>query len=730
VLEDLAAEDEVNMLEFIRHNNRPSFRKAAVTVGMAGILLLAGNLQLKASTIYWLGADSSQMTFGGTVAKPNWNTALTGTGGTRAVPTSGDNVVIDSAHTPYGPFSGTTTGTFVGGGFNTLTLMGTAAMTVNSSLTISPQAAGITVGTGASGTTTTNANTVQGTINVATGGALTFSSALQGATLSGSILVAGGAATLSGNLWTNTGTISATGGTVSLTGTIANAGGTISQSSSGTLNNSGTIIGGRLAGTLSNGSGTVSGVTVQGGGLINFGNVIGLVANNGTLNATTIGDGTTPTTVTGGTISGATFARTATVTGALNTGTFTNSSGSSTWSGGTNSSTGTLTASGGTLSIVGNPVTNNGLINGGGGGTVTLASGATVNNGALGTVENVSLTGVTLTGGTLAGTNIATTSNTLENLINSGSTAVNSGTTTLLGTISNTGSFNVAGGTLELNGTTVTGSGTGTITTGATSLVESDGTVHLSGLADAGAFNLTVATGTTTNTGDWNIGTGDTTQVDSGATFDVTGNINNSGGVLQIDSTGTADATDYTQNSGTLTLNGSLIVNVANLLSGTVTGTGNFGSGTTVNSGTASGNGVALNVGGSATPGTNNWSIAGYNQTNGGSIEFDINSLSAYDQLTTSGDVSLAGALVLGGPYGYTDPAGTIFTLIQSAGLTGTFTSIPTLTGNWEIVYTADDVLLENPAESGPVPEPAPYWLIGGAIMALGLIRRRRQIAA
>jgi len=92
--------------------------------------------------------------------------------------------------------------------------------------------------------------------------------------------------------------------------------------------------------------------------------------------------------------------------------------------------------------------------------------------------------------------------------------------------------------------------------------------------------------------------------------------------------------------------------------------------------------------------------------------------------------VSLAGALVLGGTYGYTDPAGTIFTLIQSAGLTGTFTRIPTLTGNWEIVYTADDVLLENPAESGAIPEPAPYWLIGGAIMALGLIRRRRQIAA
>ena len=504
----------------------------------------------------------------------------------------------------------------------------------------------------------------------------------------------------------------------------------MSNAGSQTLTNSGTITGGWLAGSISNSSGTVSGVTVASLGQVNFGNVVGLVINNGTLSGTTIGNGPSSATISGsGMIGGVTTAKGAYITGATNLsgGVLTATTYASTWDGGTNN--GTLTAAaGGTLSIIGNPVTNNGTINGAGGGTVMLTSGATVNNGALGTVENVSLTGVTLTGGTLAGANFATGSNILENLINSGTTTIGSDTTTLQGTISNTGSFNVASGALLAltGGLTVDG---GTISTGVGSgLVQSDGAVALNNTLNPGGFNALVNSGTLSSNNGWNIGSSDTTTVAGGATLNVTGGSIDNHGTLQVD--GTVDGGDYLQYTGSvLALNGSLMVNTANLLGGSVTGNGYFGSNNSSSVTTVNNSGVALDVGGTASAGANSWTLESYNQTNDplASIEFDIAGPSAYDQLFLLSAFSLGGKLLVDGNY-YSDNTA-VYDLIHSSGLrTGYFSSFslgPSVVAGWGLHYDSNAVYLSYTAPAA-VPEPAPYWLIGGAFLAVGLIRRRR----
>lgn len=247
-------------------------------MGKLFISLFVLAFQLPASTIYWISASpsSNQMNYAGPSTHPNWSTALTGTGGS-ALPTSTGNVVIDTSHNPlYNTGNPTTTGTF---SFNSLTLMGTPTMVVNSSLTVTTgTTSAFNVGTGTLGTTPTAANTIQGTISVTTGGALTFNSANQGATISstGRILIAGGSATLSGNLWSNAGTISQT---------------------SGTLSNLGTVTGGTLLGTVSN-SGTLSGTTLSSATIIG-GTIAGntVVAGTSSLQGTNAGN--YPITITG-----------------------------------------------------------------------------------------------------------------------------------------------------------------------------------------------------------------------------------------------------------------------------------------------------------------------------------------------------------------------------------------------------------------------------------------------
>ena len=425
--------------------------------------------------------------------------------------------------------------------------------------------------------------------------------------------------------------------------------------------------------------------------------MIGIVNNGGTLSGTTIGTGPGTATISGGMISGTTQANGAAISGATNLGTLTASTNASTWNGGTNS--GTLEGSGGMLTIAG-----------------------TVSNGPLGTLQNVSLTGVTLIGGTLAGTDFATGADTLENLINSGTTTISSGTTTLTGTISNTGSFNVAGGTLDLLGVTISG---GTISTSGGAVV-SHGTVLLDTTLDPGAFQLTVENGSTiTSNNNWDITPTNTVEVGGGGVLSAGGgNIINNGGTLSVDAGGEADGGIYTQeNSGILNLNGTLDVSVANLLGGAVTGTGDFGASTIVNNGTSSGTGVTLYVAGTGSVGT--WNIGEYSDQGNGVIFFDVNSVSTHDLLDVYGNVTLNGGTLSLAGFDYSGYGGARIDLIYITGtgsVTGTFNAL-SLPGPWTLVYGSKDVYLQ---DTDPAPEPAPYWLIGGAVIALGLFGRRR----
>ena len=559
VSEDLATEDEVNMFK-VNRQNRTALRKLTVAIPMVVLLLLLSGLQLQANTIYWIGkASGAGSTSWGTAA--NWCSAVTGTcGGTGPLPTSVSNVVWDTAHNP---FSHGTYQSDVAETFNTLTLATTTANTkIGSAVTISSSLPA-TVATGATGSVIMNANTINGALLVNGGGTLYYKANGQSGAIgpSGSITTTIGVATIAGT-WTNSSTAQITntvaspgtltlgdGGTTTtkitggiLTGAINVNQATLSamtNSGTGTLTitgasvwsggtNSGTIAtnggtltiqnevvngnGTTISGTIKGANGTNSLVTIATGGQVDFGNVVGIVTNNGTLSGTTIGDGgTTPTTVTGGTLSGNTFTKAGNVTNALNTGVLTNSSGNSTWSGGTNNGTLTTVGGGGTLTVTGN-VTN-----------------------TTGTITGVTLTGVALTGGTLSGNDFATgsgtLSDTLSNLINAGTTTV-SGTTTLIGTISDTGTFSViSGGSLDLSSVAVTGGGS--IVTSGTGSVSSDGTVLLT-VSDPGGFNLTVDSGSTiSSTTGWDFTSGNTTEVKGGGTLKATGgSIINAGGTL------------------------------------------------------------------------------------------------------------------------------------------------------------------------------------------------------
>jgi hypothetical protein len=193
------------------------------------------------------------------------------------------------------------------------------------------------------------------------------------------------------------------------------------------------------------------------------------------------------------------------VTGAANTGAFHAAANNNTWTGGSNS--GTMDRTGGNLTIAGG-FTNTGTVTG-----ASISGSVTNTSGILNTV---SLNDVTLTGGTLQGTNTAAGTNSLSNFANAGTLNVNSGNTTLSGTVDGGGAINVgAPATLVLsNGTQFDGGG----------LTVNGGTVAVQGTVDP------------------------------------------------LDT--------FTLNGGTLNLDGTFEVDNAYLNSGIVTGTGSFGSDT------------------------------------------------------------------------------------------------------------------------------------------------------
>jgi len=322
----------------------------------------------------------------------------------------------------------------------------------------------------------------------------------------------------------------------------------------------------------------------------------------------------------------------------------------------------------GSLSLSGTAIVNNtgGIINNAFGGSFTIGSTATVQNGTLvGTVTNnghinstglnsVTFSGATVNGGVLAGslttdatTNTFGTTTAVTNTgnlsagtggnvnwmggTNSGTLGAGSGTLTVSGTLMNAGGTinGGAGGatvTALVNGGTITGTIAGS--GGTFNNVLFTGVSLTNGTITVGSNTATGTNtfgGANTNTGTLTVNSGVST-VASGGWISGSGTVTVSGGTLDIASGGAINGSGSTldENSGVVTLSGTLAVSTANLLGGTFDGTGAFDGGTVTN------DGVDLDVNGSAaawgsTATLGDYAFTDYTQGAGGtlSINFD-----------------------------------------------------------------------------------------------------------
>ena len=586
---------------------------------------------------------------------------------------AGNIAVTAGAVTNYGTFNVGGTNTFSGG---TAVFAGACTIT-NNSLVVS----GGTVLMTGSGTVaplflTVSSGTLQGSQAVTVSGPFVWSGGTLGS--SGEVLTANGGLTFNGiskSLYAtlvNNGTGAWSAGQVACYGTAL-----FSNAPAATLDftadgNAFTVANGNPwlanAGTLRKTAGT--GTTTDALPCANTGSV---QVNSGTLALTLTNGAGNFIAAAGATLNvsgSATLAPGASISGAGN---FTVSGGSLTNCGVLNVN-GTNTFSGGTAVFAGGCViTNNSLIvNGGtvmlnGAGAVNPAS-LTVSSGTLQGGQAVAVSGPFVwSGGSLgsAASAVAVTANggltlngTIKNLY---ATLVNNGTG-----IWNAGQVSCYGVALFSN------------TPAATLDLPADGTlIYLyngSGLfANAGTLRKTAGTGTTI----------------------VSIPCANSGSV-QVNSGTVSFGNAFIQNAGQTVLNGGNFAfsQVAQLLGGTLTGTGTI-------TGSVSNN-AAIDTG----PSPGLLTISG-NYSEGANAHLAIKlggSLAGtnYDQLSVGGSAALAGTLDVSYWNGFTPPAGSFFTVLACNARTGFFSAITAPTNTTATVYTAKTVLVE-PGNSPPV---------------------------
>ena len=596
------------------------------------------------------------------------------------------------------------TGVTLGGGGGTVDVSA-------GSITLS----GTVSGTGGLSITSTNAGNVLG---------LSGTNSYSGGTMLGSGILQFGSDTAAG-----TGTLTVNGGKLRGSGstarTIANnlvLGGTMTMSGSAALTFTGTVdLGGTartvnntitesltLNGAVSNGSLTVANGGTGGLVLGGTNSMTGITVSSGTLSvadAASLGSGTT--TLSGGTLSitGATTianaialssgstisnAAAATLSGVLSgSGTLTKAGAGTLTLSGTNTHTGAVTVSAGTLAAAGGSAI-------GDASAVTVSSGATLSLGSgnetigsLAGAGNVVLSYRLTAGGNNSDT---TFSGIISSTNTSGLTKTGTGTLTLSGANSYTGSTTVSAGTLAVSGSGTVGSGSAvTVDSGAT-LSSSAATLSLGSLAGAGTVSIgantlyagsnntsTSFTGTFSGSGAfYKLGTGTLTlSGTNSSSFTGTMTVRD-GGTLSV-------AGDANLGAGTVTLNGGTL---------TVTGAGTIDNafdtgvnGATIDTGVA----VTLSgaIGGSdglTKTGTGTLTLSGTN-TYSGPTTVSAGTLLVTGALDGTSGVSVASGATLGGT-GSLFATGSSSTLTVASGATlapgvaGTNNGIGSLTVN------------------------------------------------
>jgi hypothetical protein len=530
-----------------------------------------GSLNVKNGTTTTNGLGNLTSVEGTLTLNNNQTTAVTPNGGTLTIAGGGQVNLSDGAGATTtlsitgGVSNSGTFSTGFSGGTNTVTVSGTFTNNTGGVLTLDAGANASGVGTDLvsigrlnnSGTVNlvepgatldiTGAGTLtnSGNFNL-TQGALKFNSS--SATLSG-----GGTLTLGNSNGTGTGVIEVGSGD---TGTLTNSNNTITgygnlgngtltlvnhgtisangnvssgtltvQPGSGGMTNTGTIAATNqatlvLKGTFNNSGGTIEALG-ESGGTVNATAQLaaGTVINGGTLNTTAVGSNTGVIENTG----------TVTLNGVTNTGTYTDSAGTTTKLDGTITNMGSITLGASTLSL-GNSVTLNGT------GTVVLSNSAT----------NL-ITGAT-SGLTLTTANTIEGSGTISNLgiVNTGTIAANQSTPLIIlpssAGLNNQGTLSVStgdtmkigtsagGALLNFSGTTLTG-GTyavsGTLQFGAsgTNVVTDAANISLTGggaaIIDFGGHNVLTKLATITSAGSLTLS--------SGANFTTAANFTNNG---------------------------------------------------------------------------------------------------------------------------------------------------------------------------------------------------------
>jgi autotransporter-associated beta strand protein len=592
--------------------------------------------------------------------------------------------------------------------------LGTGAVAMNNSRTVSVTGATLTVGGVISGSTfgltkagagtliLTGANTYTGNTTISAGTLNANStSALGGASstliFSGGTLQAGGTITSPSTrsvTLSSTGTIDTNGQTVSIAGVISGGNG-LTKSGTGTLTLTGTntysgattISAGTLNANASAaiGDGSATNTLVFSGGTLQAG---GTIASPSTRTVTLSSAGTIDTNAQSVSIAGV-------ISGAngltkSGTGTLT-LTGTNTYGGSTTISAGTLNANA-SAAIGDGSATNTLILNGGtlqAGGTITSPSTRGVTLSSTGTIDTnsnaVSIAGVIGGAGSItksgAGTLTLTGTNTY-----SGSTTISGGTlnanaSAAIGNGSATNTLVFSGGTLQAGGTitspstrAVTLSSTGTIDTNGNA-VSVAGVISGSGsIAKSGSGTLTL-TGTNTYSGSTTISAGTLNANATAAIGDgsATNTLVFAGGTLQAAGTITSPSTRAVtlSSTGTIDTNGNA-VSIAGVISGsgaiaksgagtlTLTGNNTYSGSTTISAGTLNANASAAIGDGSA---TNTLVFSGGTLQAGGTITSPSTravTLSSTGTIDTNGNnVSIAG--VISGSNGLTKSgAGTL----------------------------------------------------------------------